>query len=90
MNHKHEGSKAVYEPEPLGSVRIYVDNRIKYGNVLPTKDRKHLRCNAKTLKDIKLHIDMAQRESDVTRTLWGYAYRPFIQKPKYLIKVGYR
>jgi hypothetical protein len=72
-----------YLPELLGAICVYIDNRIKFGNVLPTKDRRNYRCSKATLQHLKRAIDKENGRSFMQdRLLFAELYRPKVLSNK--------
>jgi hypothetical protein len=59
-----------YTPIPLGAISVFIDNRIKLGVLLPTKDRRNYRCSKQTFDKLKEAIDLEQDVAAISKA-WG-------------------
>lgn len=72
-----------YTAKELYGVRIFVDNRIKRGKLLPYKNRTDsFRCSKITLDLIKRYIDKQEYDEMRQRLLWATRYGLVFEQPK--------
>lgn len=78
-----------YTANELYGIKVFTDNRIKRGKLLPYKDRTDsFRCSQKTLDMIKHYIDRQEYDEMRQRMLWAVRYGHVLEKPKSLKVMG--
>lgn len=83
---KPKDTKSLTPYKALWGVDVFVDNRIGSGTLLPHPKRSStLRCNATTLRRLKLAIDMLPNKEDAGLYLRKYYEFQVAHNPRHLI-----